>query len=39
MVAAAARSQTGEDYPGCFMPLLDWAAMEHAALSTRLFIS
>lgn len=39
MVAAAKCSRTGEDYPGCFMPLLDWAAMEHAALSTRLFIS
>lgn len=23
----------------CFMPLLDWAAMEHPALRTRLFIS
>jgi urease accessory protein len=23
----------------CFMPLLDWGAMEHPALSTRLFIS
>jgi urease accessory protein len=23
----------------CFMPLLDWGAMEHPALATRLFIS
>jgi urease accessory protein len=23
----------------CFMPLLDWGAMEHPALRTRLFIS
>jgi urease accessory protein UreF len=23
----------------CFMPLLDWSAMEHPALNTRLFIS
>jgi urease accessory protein len=23
----------------CFMPLFDWGAMEHPALSTRLFIS
>ena len=23
----------------CFMPLLDWGAMEHPALSTRLFVS
>ncbi|MGA2428145.1 MAG: urease accessory UreF family protein, partial [Candidatus Acidiferrum sp.] len=23
----------------CFLPLLDWGAMEHPALATRLFIS
>jgi urease accessory protein UreF len=23
----------------CFMPLLDWGAMEHPALQTRLFVS
>jgi len=27
------------DDVSCFMPLLDWGAMEHPALSTRLFIS
>jgi urease accessory protein len=27
------------DEVSCFMPLLDWGAMEHPALSTRLFIS
>ena len=29
---------TPEDVP-CFLPVLDWGAMEHPALSTRLFIS
>jgi urease accessory protein len=29
----------GPDDAYCFTPLLDWAAMEHAALSTRLFVS
>jgi urease accessory protein len=40
IIAAANRSAatTLED-AGCFMPLLDWGAMEHPALSTRLFIS
>jgi urease accessory protein len=27
------------DEANCFMPLLDWGAMEHPALATRLFIS
>jgi len=27
------------DDASCFMPLLDWGAMEHPALATRLFIS
>jgi urease accessory protein len=27
------------DEVNCFMPLLDWGAMEHPALATRLFIS
>lgn len=27
------------DAVSCFMPLLDWGAMEHPALATRLFIS
>jgi urease accessory protein len=27
------------DEVSCFMPLLDWGAMEHPALATRLFIS
>jgi urease accessory protein len=27
------------DQVSCFMPLLDWGAMEHPALTTRLFIS
>jgi len=40
VIAAAARG-TARD-PGdacCFMPLLDWGAMEHTALRTRLFVS
>jgi urease accessory protein len=32
------RDFTPDDVP-CFLPVLDWGAMEHAALSTRLFIS
>jgi len=39
IIAAAQRSRTSEEYAGCFMPLLDWGAMEHPALATRLFIS
>ena len=40
MLAAAHRSCefNAEDAPS-FLPLLDWGAMEHPALSTRLFIS
>lgn len=36
--AACCASQT-LDTATCFMPLLDWGAMEHPALRTRLFIS
>lgn len=40
MIAIARRSRDcGIDEVSCFMPLLDWGAMEHPALSTRLFIS
>lgn len=40
MIEAAARSRDCKiDDVSCFMPLLDWGAMEHPALSTRLFIS
>jgi urease accessory protein len=40
MIDTANRSKTcSADDAFCFMPLLDWAAMEHPALSTRLFIS
>lgn len=40
MIQAAARSVAcGIDDVFCFMPLLDWGAMEHPALPTRLFIS
>jgi urease accessory protein len=40
MIVAANRSSAcGLDEACCFMPLLDWGAMEHPALSTRLFIS
>jgi urease accessory protein len=40
MIDAANRSATcALDDACCFMPLLDWGAMEHPALSTRLFIS
>jgi urease accessory protein len=40
ILEAANRSATCEvDDACCFMPLLDWGAMEHPGLSTRLFIS
>jgi urease accessory protein len=40
MIETAGRSRDcGIDEVSCFMPLLDWGAMEHTALSTRLFIS
>jgi urease accessory protein len=40
IIQAANRSaKCALDDAGCFMPLLDWGAMEHPALSTRLFIS
>lgn len=40
MTEAAARSATFHlDDVCCFTPLFDWGAMEHPALSTRLFIS
>lgn len=40
IVEASALSATGIlDNVSCFMPLLDWGAMEHPALRTRLFIS
>jgi urease accessory protein len=40
IIDAANRSATCPlDDACCFMPLLDWGAMEHPALSTRLFIS
>lgn len=40
LIEAAARSRVCTiDNVCCFMPLLDWAAMEHPALTTRLFIS
>jgi urease accessory protein len=40
LVDAARRSAAcGLDDACCFMPLLDWGAMEHPALTTRLFIS
>ncbi len=40
MIETAGRSHDcGIDEVSCFMPLLDWGAMEHPALSTRLFIS
>jgi urease accessory protein len=40
MIDAANRSaKCTLDDACCFMPLLDWGAMEHPALSTRLFIS
>jgi len=40
IVEASAFSATRSlDNVSCFMPLLDWGAMEHPALRTRLFIS
>ncbi|MGD0427138.1 MAG: urease accessory UreF family protein [Candidatus Acidiferrales bacterium] len=40
IIETANRSATcALDDAWCFMPLLDWGAMEHPALSTRLFIS
>jgi urease accessory protein len=40
IVETAERSSTCSlDEVSCFMPLLDWGAMEHPALATRLFIS
>ncbi len=40
ILAAANRSAAcALDDACCFMPLLDWGAMEHPALATRLFIS
>ena len=40
ILEAANRSMTcAVDDVCCFMPLLDWGAMEHPALPTRLFIS
>lgn len=40
LIEAAARSRgCSVDDISCFMPLLDWGAMEHPALTTRLFIS
>jgi urease accessory protein len=40
IIDAANRSATrSHDEAFCFMPLLDWGAMEHPALSIRLFIS
>jgi urease accessory protein len=32
-------AECSADEAWCFMPLLDWGAMEHPALATRLFIS
>jgi urease accessory protein len=40
LIEAAGRSRAATvDDVCCFMPLLDWGAMEHPALTTRLFIS
>ncbi|HLJ91533.1 MAG TPA: urease accessory UreF family protein [Candidatus Angelobacter sp.] len=39
IIGAAHDSRISDEYAGCFMPLLDWGAMEHADLPTRLFIS
>jgi urease accessory protein len=40
MIETAGRSAAcALDDACCFMPLLDWGAMEHPALTTRLFIS
>jgi urease accessory protein len=40
MIETAARSASADpESVSCFMPLLDWGAMEHPALPTRLFVS
>jgi len=40
MIDVATRSAASEpESIACFTPLLDWGAMEHPALSTRLFVS
>jgi urease accessory protein len=40
MIETAERSAAcALDDASCFMPLLDWGAMEHPVLSTRLFVS
>lgn len=40
MIEIATHSAAGDpESVSCFMPLLDWGAMEHTALSTRLFVS
>jgi len=40
MIEAAARSAANDpESVACFVPLLDWGAMEHPALETRLFVS
>ncbi len=40
VIEAAARGAARDDGDACcFMPLLDWGAMEHTALRTRLFVS
>jgi urease accessory protein len=40
MIGAAARSaECSVDDVCCFMPVLEWGAMEHPGLTTRLFIS
>jgi urease accessory protein len=40
IIEAARRSaETRAEDAACFTPLLDWGAMEHPALTTRLFIS
>jgi urease accessory protein UreF len=40
VIAAAACGAARDIGDACsFMPLLDWGAMEHTALRTRLFVS
>jgi urease accessory protein len=40
MIETASSSGMGDpESVSCFMPLLEWGAMEHPALSTRLFVS
>jgi urease accessory protein len=40
IIEAAARSAASDpETISCFMPLLEWGAMEHPALPTRLFVS